>query len=401
LREWGRGAGRDSGLSARRCDTLVVGGGLTGCAAAYYLAKAGVDVILAERYDLNTEASGRNAGGFHVQIQFEPFEAEGEAWAQAWAPTIPILIDAVAHWRSLDAELGVDLEVKLTGGLLVAETDAQMRLIERKAVIERAAGLELELLSRADIRRAAPYISTRMAGGLLVPIEGKANPLLATPAFARAAQAHGARLELGVDVLAVEQTPSGFLVETSGRRIECERVVNCAGTAAGRFSALVGVELPVDSHPLQAHVTEPVAPLVNHLVSFAGERLTVKQAAVGSILIGGGWPAEVDKETGRLLISEDSLRRNLRVAQHVIPALAEARLLRIWTGSCNGTSDHRPIVGELEGVPGFFVAVFPFLGFTAAPLLGKLVAGLALGRPAPYDLAPFAAARFPRALVRG
>ncbi len=376
------------------CDVLVVGGGLTGSSAAYYLARAGEDVVLAERFDLNTEASGRNAGGFHVQIQFEPFTAEGEGWARGWVPTIPLLIDAVEHWQGLAAELGADLEVKLTGGLLAAETDEQMAAIERKAAIERSAGLDVRLLSREDLRRIAPYLSTALAGGLLCPLEGKANPLLATPAFARAAQRYGARLELGLEVLEIEQTPGGFRVGTSGGTIRCERIVNCAGTAAGRISELAGVELPVESHPLQAHVTEPVAPLVRHLVLFAGERLTVKQARVGSLLIGGGWPAAIDEGTGRLRVSEDSLRSNLRVAQQVIPALVKARLLRIWTGACNGTPDHRPILGELERVPGFFVAVFPFLGFTAAPLFGKLAAGLALGHPSPYDLTPFAAERF-------
>jgi glycine/D-amino acid oxidase-like deaminating enzyme len=392
-------AALDSSRTARRCNSLIVGGGLTGCAAAYYLAQAGVDVLLVDRYDLNTEASGRNAGGFHVQIQFEPFETEGEDWARAWAPTIPLLIEAVEVWQGLSAELGVDLEVKLTGGLLAAETDGQMRAVEQKAAIERSAGLEVELLSRDDLRRVAPYISHSMAGGLLCPLEGKANPLLATPAFGRAAQAHGARLELGVEVLAIERTASGFHVETSAGPVECERIIDCAGTAAGRISELVGVPLPVESHPLQAHVTEPVAPLVQHLVYFAGELLTIKQAAVGSVLIGGGWPADVDEQTGRLAVSEASLRSNLRVAQHVIPALAQARLLRIWTGACNGTPDHRPILGELDDVPGFFVAVFPFLGFTAAPLMGKLVADLALGRPSSHDLGPFVAARFAAATV--
>ena len=169
--------------ATRRCDTLVVGGGLTGCAAAYELARAGVDVLLIERGSLNSEASGRNAGGFHVQIQFEPFMVEGERWARSWAPaTIPLLIDAVERWRELPAELGVDLEVKLTGGLLAADTDADLAAVERKAAIERAAGLEVELLTAADLRRVAPYLSPAMSGGLLCPLEGKANPLLATPA---------------------------------------------------------------------------------------------------------------------------------------------------------------------------------------------------------------------------
>ncbi len=353
-----------------------------------------MDVLLVERHDLNTEASGRNAGGFHVQIQFEPFMVEGEEWARAWAPTIPLLIDAVELWRELPAELDAELEVKLTGGLLAADTEADLEAIERKATIERAAGLEVELLSGADMRRVAPYLSERMAGGLLCPLEGKANPLLATPAFARAAQALGAQVAVGIELLEIEQTPSGFRVETSGGPIECERILDCAGTAAGQVSGLVGVPLPVESWPLQAHVTEPVAPLLRHLVYFAGERLTLKQAAVGSVLIGGGWPSKPDPETGRPAVSFESLHANLRVAQHVVPALAQVRLLRVWTGICNGTPDHRPILGELEGVPGFFVAAFPFLGFTAAPLMGRLVADLSRGRTVPYELAPFAAARF-------
>lgn len=389
----------DSSRRGRHCDTLVVGGGLTGCAAAYELARAGVDTLLVERGGLNTEASGRNAGGFHVQIQFEPFMVDGEDWAREWAPsTIPLLIGAVERWQELEAELGTELEVKLTGGLLAADTEADLAAVERKAAVERAAGLEVELLDASDLRRVAPYLSERMAGGLLCPLEGKANPLLATPAFARAAQAHGARVAVGVELLQIEQTPSGFRVETTGGTIECERIVDCAGVAAGQVSALVGVPLPVESWPLQAHVTEPVAPLVRHLVYFAGERLTLKQAGVGSVLIGGGWPSEPDPETGKPAVSYDSLHANLRVAQHVVPALAHVRLLRVWTGICNGTPDQRPILGELEDVPGFFVAAFPFLGFTAAPLMGKLVADLARGRTVPYDLAPFAASRFTPAL---
>lgn len=389
------GPSSDSSHTERRCDTLVVGGGLTGCAAAYELAREGVDALLVERGGLNAEASGRNAGGFHVQIQFEPFVVEGEEWARSWAAaTIPLLIGAVERWQELPAELGTDLEVKLTGGLLAAETPEDLAAIERKATVERAAGLEVEILDARDLRRAAPYLSEGMAGGLLCPLEGKANPLLATPALARAAVAHGARVETGIELHAIEQTPGGFLVETSGGPIECERILNCAGVGVGTVAELVGVPLPVESWPLQAHVTEPVAPLVHHLVYFAGERLTLKQAAAGSVLIGGGWPSVPDPETGLPGVSLDSLASNLRVARHVVPALAQVRLLRIWTGSCNGTPDHRPILGELESVPGFFVAAFPFLGFTAAPLMGKLVADLSRGCAIPYEPEPFAAGRF-------
>jgi glycine/D-amino acid oxidase-like deaminating enzyme len=294
----------------------------------------------------------------------------------------------------LPAELDADLEVKVGGGLLVAETEEQLATIERKAAIERDAGLAVQLLGREALRRAAPYLSRALVGALLCPPEGKANPLLATPAFARAAEARGARIELAADVLAIERTAAGFRVETTRGSVECERVLDCAGVDAGRIAALVGAQLPVASYPMQVHVTEPVAPFVRHLVSFAGEPLTVKQASVGSVLIGGGWPARSDPATGRLAVDAHSLRENIRVAQRVVPALAQARLLRIWAGNCNGTPDHRPIIGEVDNVPGFFVAVFPYLGFTAAPLLGRLVAELARGVSPAYDLAPFSPARF-------
>src|SRR5438093_9094182 len=196
-------------------DVLVVGGGVTGCAAAYYLTQAGADVTLVERYDLNTQASGRNAGGLHGQIQHEAFLALGEEWAREWGLTLSLLRDSIDLWRVLPAELGADLEVDVCGGLLVAATDAQLRDIERKAAIERSFGVGVELLSRDDLQRVAPYVSERMAGALLCEVEGKANPLLATPALARAAANLGARLLLETEVRSVERTRTGFAVETS------------------------------------------------------------------------------------------------------------------------------------------------------------------------------------------
>lgn len=372
-------------------DVLVVGGGLTGCAAAYYLARAGADVALVELHDLNTQASGRNAGGLHGQIQHEPFLELGESWAREFGPTLPLLRDAIDLWRALPDELGADLEVNVCGGLLVAATDAQLRDIERKAAIERSFGVGVEVLSRDDLRSVAPYVSERMAGGLLCAVEGKANPLLASPAFARASAERGARLLLGTGVLSVERTRTGFDVETTLGTIACRRIVDCCGVETGAVSSLVGVPLPVEPWPIQLAVTEAAPPLVQHLVYFAGERLTLKQAKVGSLLIGGGWPSRLDNR-GRAAVDLASLGANLRVAVEVVPQVAGASLLRTWAGVCPGIADWRPVIGEVA--PGFIAAMFPFLGFTGGPLLGKIAAQLALGEDTGRDLAPFSPARF-------
>jgi glycine/D-amino acid oxidase-like deaminating enzyme len=366
------------------CDVLVVGGGITGSATARALAAAGADVVLVERFDLNTQGSGYNAGSLHAQIQHDPFVRRGEPWARAYEPATRFLVDAIALWRTLPDELGVDLEVAFGGGLLVAETDAHMRDIERKVALERSQGLEVELLSRDDL---PPYISERMVGGELCAIEGKANPLLAGPALARDAERQGARVLRHTELTALSR---GFSASTTAGEIRARRVVSCGGVDAGRVTAMLGVDLPVSGEAIQASVTEPVAPLVRHLVYFTGEKLTLKQARVGSLLIGGGWPARI--VDGRPTVSWPSLRENLRVAQSVVPALERVRLLRTWAGYVNATPDWLPIIGEV--LPGFYVGAFPYMGFTAAPLLGQVLADLALGRNPGHDLAPFAPDRF-------
>src|SRR5215510_816639 len=219
-----------------RTEVLIIGGGLAGCATAHYLAREGVEVTLIERYDLNTQASGCNAGSIHAQIPHEPFMTQGEAWASIFAPTIPLMLESIRIWAGLEAELGCDLEVSLGGGLLVAETEQQLRDVERKADLERAHGLSVEMLSSHDLRRVAPYLSERMVGGAFCPTEGKANPLKVTPAFARAAQRHGATLSSNTTLTGLAPDTDGYLARTSGGTIRARRVVNCAGAEAGRVS---------------------------------------------------------------------------------------------------------------------------------------------------------------------
>ena len=380
-----------------QAEVVVIGGGVTGAAAAYYLARAGVQVALVERHDLNTQASGRNAGGLHGQIQYEPFVEHGEDWAHSFGPSLALLRESIGLWQALEHELHADLEVNVCGGVIVAETAEQLRVLERKAAVDRAYGGAVEMLERDELRRVAPYVSPRMAGGLLCPLEGKANPLLAAPALARAARGHGASLLPHTEVRRIDRTRSGFRVFTSTRTIECSRVLDCAGAEAGDVAALVGEPFLVERHPIQVYATEAVPPLVHHLLYFAGGLLTLKQAKHGSLLIGGGWPARVGAG-GRLAVDVDSLGSNLRLAIDVVPQVADADVLRGWPGVCPGLHDQRPVLGELARVPGFVVAMFPFLGFSAGPVMGRIAAALARGEDPGHDLAPFTPDRLAPAL---
>ncbi len=376
------------------CDVLVVGGGISGCATSYYLARAGHSVVLAEQDDMNTAGSGRNAGSLHGQLQFEPYCVNGPQWSLDYLPALQFLNDSLAIWQTLGEELGTDLEVSTKGGLLVAETDEDASRVAGKVSLEAAHGFPAELVTGSALRSLAPYLSPAMVAAEYCASEGKANPLLVAPAFARAARHHGAAILTGTRVLTVSQDAGGFQIATSGPEIRCAKVVLAAGGALPGLAAQLGLALPITDEPVQVHATEPMAPVIPHLVYYAGGRLTLKQAKAGTLLIGGGWPASVDPVTGYPTVSIASMRQNLRVAAHVAPWLSSVRVIRAWAGIGNATPDLRPLIGEIPAVPGAFVGMFPHMGLTAGPLLGQVLAALVEGRDPGRELHSFALDRF-------
>lgn len=364
---------------ADRCDVLVIGGGITGLMTAWNLAEAGASVVLVEAGDLGTQASGANAGSLHLQIQYPEFAAYGEDWARAYGPCLGFLKDSLALWQQLSDRVGEDLDVKLGGGVVVAQTDAQMEIIARKAVIEGEHGVETRLLTRDELRTIAPYLSDKAIGGGYCALEGKANPLRATPAVAAAAQSAGVTIHRNTRVSSIAKETEGFEIVTSRGAFRANRVVNAAGAKAGEIAAMLGVDIEIDGFPLQVTVTEPVAPLIPHLVYSAAGKLSLKQAANGGCIIGGGWPA-ARREDGTLATDPTSLTGNMGVAADVVPKLGQIRAVRSWTAWVNGTPDWRPILGEVPGTSGFFLALFPWVGFSAAPMAAQVVAELVLGK---------------------
>lgn len=376
-------------MSSSKTDILIVGGGLAGCATAYYLAKAGAEVLLIERDELNLQASGANAGSFHAQIPHLTFCEQGDAWAKNFAPVVEMLIAGIELWRGLEAELDIDLEVRIGGGVLIADKPGQMYDIERRMSFERAHGLEVHALTRDELRAIAPYASEQAVGGCFCPIEGKANPLKTGAAFARRAQERGAVFRRRTDLLALEPNGEGYLARTSTGNIQARRVINCAGALAGKVAAMLGIEVAIQGFPIQVNVTAAVAPIVPHLVYAAGHRLTLKQAANGTFLIGGGWPARLDPKTGRAVVDFDSMMRNLATAKLVVPIVAQADLIRTWAAIVDGTEDWKPVIGEAPGHKGFFFNFFPWTGFTAGPISALTTAELVLGRRPSIDIARY------------
>jgi glycine/D-amino acid oxidase-like deaminating enzyme len=359
-------------------DVLIIGGGLAGAALAYYLAREGVEVVLVERGELNREASGTNAGSFHFQIAIHQLTAfDTGAVRERLLAEVRLLAEAAAIWETLEQELDGQLDVHVTGGLMVAETEAQLQLLHDKHAIERDAGLETHVLAGAELRRFAPFLADDLTGATWCPREGHANPLLAAPLFAERAIDHGAVLRTHSPVTAVEHrdgpAAQRFRVTTAAGSIDAHRIVNASGAWANEVAALSGLSFPLWADGLHVNVTEPRARLLEPMVQHIGRRLTLKQSANNTFIIGGGWPARPERPPRRYSTRWESAAGNAAVAVRVVPALAGVRVVRTWSGVIAFTDDLAPIVGETARLPGYHLCVAS-TGFTLSPLMARMLA---------------------------
>lgn len=375
-------------------DVLIVGGGLAGTALAYYLARAGVECVLVERAELNREASGTNAGSFHFQIALHQLTALETGNVRDRLQTeVRLHAEAAEVWKTLEHELAGKLDIHITGGLMVAETPQELRLLHDKRELEHEAGLETHVLEGEELRSFAPYLADDLLGATWCPDEGHANPMLAAPLFALRAGEAGAELRTHAGVTGVETDPDGgarrFTVATAAGTIRAHRLVDAAGAWANELAALVGLRLPIRAEGLHLNVTEPREHVLGPMVQHIGRRLTLKQSTNHTFIIGGGWPAQPEEPPRRYSTTWESAAGNVAVAVRVMPSLADVRLVRTWSGVMAFTDDLAPIVGESGRVPGFHTLIAT-TGFTLSPLMAQLLAeALATGRgtiPSEYSV---------------
>lgn len=378
--------------AASETHVLVIGAGIIGVCTALYLARAGVDVLLIDRGLANGEASGANAGSLHLQLLSWDLPADTAAERSTAAQTLLLQKMGVDTWKELQAQTGAQFELKITGGLVVAQNEHDLEFLRQKAAAERSFGVDVEPVTAADLRRMVPLIAERMIGGAYCAGEGKINPMLATPALLQAAVRAGARFRPHVAVLGIERSGATYRVATSAGTIRCGKIVNATGGWSAEIARMVGANLPVKTAPQQMIVTEATSARIDYLLALAKRHLTMKQAANGNLIIGGGWPGTYDPELGRAVTLRDSVEGNLWVAQRVIPDIGALRVIRSWS-TIGVMIDGAPILGELPGVPGFFSAVGAN-GYTMGPIIGRITAQLAASGEHIADIRPFSADRF-------
>ncbi len=366
-------------LETRRCDVLVIGGGLAGLCSAYYLALDGIDVLISERDEAGMAASTANAGSLHVQLLSYDFTDETPEDGGQAAHTLPLAPRSIALWKQIAAEAGEDLGIRTEGGLMLAEDAAGLDWLRRKSAMERRWGIESHVLGANELRALAPALSEHMLGADFVPAEGYGDPLRGTMAVTRLAQRAGARLLRGAEVQAIAREGTAWHVRTTKGSIVAGRVVNATGPWAGRIGRMAGLELPVTGTVQQVIVTEPAPPMTRHLIALANRHLSLKQQASGGFLVGGGWFGGFDAASGRTHNLRRNIEGNLWVCARALPALRSLSFIRAWTG-INPAIDRAPILGEAPRLPGFFNAVSAN-GYTLGPVIGRITADAVRGEP--------------------
>lgn len=387
-------------------DTVVIGGGLLGTATAWMIARDGGRVLLVERDQINQHASGSNAGSLHFQLEYRMID-RGVEGAKTAAEAMPLHLEAAKLWFELPELTGESIEVKQTGGLMIAETSDQVALLEKKTEIERAWGLDNRVIDRTEIDRIAPYLSQSVIAAAYCPLEGKADARTVGPAIARAAMKAGAEIRTRTEVTSLTRDGTHWCVGLSadGRSEEmtAETIVIAAGVWTTRIGKMMGAHLPTIPLALMMTVTRKVPKLIPHLVQHAGGRLSLKQSLDGNVLIGGGWPARLIRdENGEPDFSikpellPSSLSGNADMAIRVLPELASVPAIRSWVGTTTVTEDQLPLVGAVPEMPGAFVATGGS-AFTLGLSFAQVLATLVAGRTSDTDLSNFDPARYRRA----
>ncbi len=372
-------------------DVVIIGGGGHGLATAFYLAsRYGLaNVAVLEKGWIGGGNVGRN-----TTIIRSNYLLDGN---------IPFYELSMQLWEGLEQELNYNAMVSQRGVLNLCHSDAQRDAYARRGNAMRLHGVDAELLDREGVRRHAPFLNFEaerfpIVGGLLQRRGGTARHDAVAWGYARAASALGVDIVQNCEVTGFLRDASGQVtgVETSRGTIGAGRVGMAVAGNSSRVAALAGFRLPIESHVLQAFVSEGLKPVIPGVITYGAGHFYISQSDKGGLVFGGdidGYNSYASR--GNLPVVEDVCEGGMAI----MPMIGRARLLRSWGGIMDMSMDGSPII-DRGPVPGLFVnAGWCYGGFKATPASGLCFAHLiATGAPHPAATA-YRLDRFGRGLV--
>ena len=417
-----------NGKAPKAADIVVIGGGIVGCATAYYLAKRGQSVVVLDRGGIADEQSSR-AWGFVRQQGRHDSE-------------VPMAAEASRVWPELGKELNADLEYVRRGILVLAETPADLARIEDGARVAARHGLNTLLLGSEELRAKLPGLNGPWKAAIFTEGDGHAEPRKTTEAFARAAAGRGATFLTGMPALGIEVANGRVAaVVTASGRIRAGAVLCAAGIGTPAILGTVGISLPIQvirTFVGETHETKPFTQ-----IACWGPYVSFRPTPRGTFYIGTGYRdtgTEYDltpsalrhvkyflptyRENWRYVrprlgkefaadlvqtfrggvparpLPEPPINRGRvdfieRRFYQLFPHLQGLGSKRTWAGRIDMTPDLLPIMDGFESPAGLYIgAGFSGHGFALGPVTGRLLSELIVdGRPS-LELRPFRSGRF-------
>jgi sarcosine oxidase subunit beta len=349
-----------------RYDVVIIGGGGHGLATAYYLAKEhGItNVAVLERGYIGGGNTGRNT----TVVRSNYLLAENAHFYEC----------SLKLWEGLSQELNYNLMLSQRGVLNLAHSDVQRDAFMRLGNSMRLNGIDAEWLERDQVKAMVPTLDcSRSArypiiGALLQRRGGTARHDAVAWGFARAADARGVDIIQQCEVTGIRLRANRVIgVETTRGYLSTEKVGSAVAGNTSRIGALVGLRLPIETHVLQAFVTEPLKPVLDTVVTFGAGHFYVSQTDKGELVMGG----DLDfynsyAQRGNLPSVEEAASACLSL----FPSFGRLRMLRHWGGAMDMTMDGSPIIAKTP-IQGFYInGGWCYGGFKATPASGMTFA---------------------------
>src|SRR5436305_7237843 len=365
---------------------VIIGGGGHGLATAYYLAKEhGIgDVAVLEKGPIGLGNTGRNTTIIRSNY--------------LWDESARIYEHSLKLWEGLSTELNFNLMLSQRGVLNLAHTDSDVREGMRRVNANRLNGVDAEWLDATAVQRFCPILDISpdarypVLGATLQRRGGVARHDAVAWSYARAADARGIDIIENCEVTAI-RTAQGRVagVETSRGEVAADKVAIVAAGHSSVLAAMAGVRLPLQSHRLQALVSEPVKPVLDCVVMSNTVHVYVSQSDKGELVIGAGIDAfNSYAQRGSFPIIEGQMTALLQL----FPSFSRLKMLRSWAGIVDVSPDASPIIGKLP-VEGLYLnGGWGTGGFKATPGAGHVFAHT-IAHDEPHPLTwPFALGRF-------
>ncbi len=376
-------------------DAVIIGGGLHGLATAYYLARnhGMKNVAVIEKRHIGFGGAGRNTAIVRAN--------------QRTKENLPLYDEGLRLWPELTAELDFNLMFNNCGNLNLAHSEAAIKAARMSVASAQFHGIHSELIDAKQCKDLVPAldISDRprypVFGAMYHPPGGIVRHDAVVWGLAKGASKHGVHIHQQTEITGIGVENSKIVyVDTDKGKILTPRVLLTAGGYSAAISyQMLGIKLPISVLTIQAMVTQPLKPILNHVVSSGAYHVYCNQTLKGEIATGAHmdpWPNYTTQTTAHYI------KHQAEALSEILPCLRGVKFMRHWAGLSDMTPDMAPIMDGNDPIEGYYIDCgWGYFGFKSCAVTGKYLAQFMATGNCPDMLKPFNLRRFEQHRLMG